>query len=162
MIRSITLIGATLAAFAFALVADAANLPRESRVPGGIAYVPVPGGASPPLVMFDRYRVAVVKQDDQWIAVVGIPLAAKPGTQTLSVTTATGKVPVTFDIQDKHYRTQELKIKNDRKVNPAAEDLKRIDAEQARSNAALSKFTPADVPALSLIVPVTTPAHRLE
>ena len=155
MIRPITLISAAVALFAFAFVADAANLPRESRVPGGIAYVPVPGGASPPLVMFDQYRVAVVRQDDKWIAVVGIPLAAKPGAQKLDVATGTGKVAVTFDIHDKHYRTQELKIKNDRKVNPAAEDLKRIDSEQARSNAALSKFTPADVPALSLIVPVT-------
>jgi murein DD-endopeptidase MepM/ murein hydrolase activator NlpD len=137
-----------------AMTADAASLPRESRVPGGIAYVPVPGGEQPPVVMFDQYRVAVLRQNDQWIAAVGIPLAAKPGPQVLSVSAPAGKTTVTFDIKDKHYRTQELKIQNDRQVNPAPQDLKRIEAEQARSNAALSKFTVAAVPSLTLEVPV--------
>jgi murein DD-endopeptidase MepM/ murein hydrolase activator NlpD len=136
------------------MTAGAANTPRESRVPGGIAYVPVPGGDQPPVVMFDQYRVAVLKQKDRWIAVVGIPLAAKPGPQVLSVQGPTGRTAVTFDIEDKRYRTQELKIKNDRQVNPAPEDLERIESEQARSNAALSKFTIHAVPALTLEVPV--------
>jgi len=155
MLNRIPTICFATALFLLAMAVNAASLPRESRVPGGIAYVPVPGGEQAPVVMFDQYRVAVLRQDDRWIAVVGIPLAAKPGPQVLSINGAPGKTTVTFDIKDKHYRTQELKIQNDRQVNPAPQDLKRIEAEQARSNAALSKFTVAEIPALSLAVPVT-------
>jgi murein DD-endopeptidase MepM/ murein hydrolase activator NlpD len=149
---SLPLIAGLIGMFSFATAA--ASLPRESRVPGGIAYVAVPGGEQPPQVVFEKYRVAVIRREGKWIAVVGIPLATKPGPQTLSVTTAAGKVPVTFDIADKRYRTQELKIKNDRQVNPAPEDLKRIETEQARSSAALSMFTPVGEPTLSLAVPI--------
>jgi murein DD-endopeptidase MepM/ murein hydrolase activator NlpD len=138
----------------FAVGASAANLPRESRVPGGIAYVAVPGGEQPPQVSFDGYRVAVIRQREQWLAVVGIPLAAKVGLQTLKVASSEGTIDVGFNIADKHYRTQELKIKNDRQVNPAAQDLKRIATEQARSSAALSRFTAIAAPALALDVPL--------
>ena len=50
-----------------------AAMPRDSRVPGGIAYVEVPSGKEAPVVMYDGYRTAVVKRGDKWLAVVGIP-----------------------------------------------------------------------------------------
>lgn len=134
--------------------ADAYALPRESRVPGGVAYVPVPGGDVPPIVKYDGHRAAVVQRDGQWVAVVGIPLAAKPGKQTLQVESSDGPVEVGFEILDKRYRTQHLTIKNERQVNPAPEDLRRIEQEQARSNAALSMFTATGAPALQLASPV--------
>jgi murein DD-endopeptidase MepM/ murein hydrolase activator NlpD len=130
--------------------------PRESRVPGGIAYVEVPGGAEPPVVMYDGYRTAIIKRGTKWLAVVGIPLAAKPGRHTLKVESSDGPTEVTFQILDKRYRTQNLTIKNERQVNPAPEDLKRIEQEQERSNIALSLFTSADAP-LQLASPVTGP-----
>jgi murein DD-endopeptidase MepM/ murein hydrolase activator NlpD len=61
---------------------------------------------------------------------------------------------VGFQILDKRYRTQNLTIKNERQVNPAPEDLKRIEEEQQRSNVALSLFTASDGP-LQLASPVT-------
>ncbi len=131
-----------------------ATLPRESRVPGGIAYIAVPGEEVAPQVSFDDHRVAVIRQDNRWVAVVGIPLATKIGPQKLRVHHGQGNSEVSFDITDKRYRTQELKIKNDRQVNPAAADLKRIAGEQARSSAALSKFTTTPQPVLELTVPV--------
>src|SRR5690606_30675623 len=45
-------------------------------------------------------------------------------------------------------------IKNLRQVNPTPEDLVRIRAEQARSHAALSKFTALGIPTLTLNPPV--------
>jgi murein DD-endopeptidase MepM/ murein hydrolase activator NlpD len=133
-------------------VAVAAS-PRESRVPGGIAYVAVPGGAEPPIVMYDSHRTAVIKRDNQWIAIVGIPLAAKPGRQLLKVESSDGPTEVAFQVLDKRYRTQNLTIKNERQVNPPPEDLKRIEQEQERSNAALSLFSANDAP-LQLASPV--------
>jgi murein DD-endopeptidase MepM/ murein hydrolase activator NlpD len=129
-------------------------LPKESRVPGGIALVPVPGSDIAPTVIFNTHRVAVVRKDDQWIAVVGIPLAEKPGELKLKVSTPTGTNDVAFSIKDKSYRTQNITVKNQRHVDPNPTDLKRIAGETKRSDAALSKFTPTDAPALQLISPV--------
>lgn len=146
---------ATVVAMAlFGALVNAADLPSESRVPGGIAVVTVPGGPEAPQVSFDKFRVAVIRDGDQWLAIVGIPLAAKVGPQKLLVKSSQGDTSVSFDIKDKRYRTQELRIKNDRQVNPAPDDLKRIEGEQARSSAALSLFTPALHPALTLSVPI--------
>ena len=133
--------------------AVAAASPRESRVPGGVAYVEVPGGTEPPVVMYDGYRTAVIKRDAKWFAVVGIPLATKPGRQLLKIESSDGPTEVTFQILDKRYRTQNLTIKNERQVNPAPEDLKRIEAEQQRSSVALSMFTTSEAP-LQLASPV--------
>lgn len=138
-----------------AMTATAApTQPRESRVPGGIAYVEVPGGEQPPQVIFDGQRTAVIRRSDQWVAVVGIPLAAKVGEQKLTVNAAGSPTTVTFTIQDKAYRTQHLTVKDQRQVDPLPEDLKRIAAEQQRSNAALSRFTAVGAPSLMLLSPV--------
>lgn len=139
----------------FAGLAGAADLPKESRVPGGIALVPVPGDeAIAPTVSFNTRRVAVVRRDDRWIAVVGIPLAEKPGELKLKVSTPNGTTEVPFRIADKNYRTQHLTIKNKRQVNPNPDDLKRISVETQRSDAALSRFTATGLPDLRLISPV--------
>ncbi|HEY5758567.1 MAG TPA: peptidoglycan DD-metalloendopeptidase family protein [Steroidobacter sp.] len=136
------------------LTASAADLPTESRVPGGIALVPLPGGEMAPTVLFNTHRVAVVRRDDQWLAVVGIPLAEKPGELKIKVSTPTGTTDVPFRITDKSYRTQKLVIKDQRKVEPNPDDLKRISGETKRSDVALSKFTVTNVPSLQLLSPV--------
>ncbi|HEY6640572.1 peptidoglycan DD-metalloendopeptidase family protein [Povalibacter sp.] len=137
-----------------ASAAFATDLPRESRVPGGIAFIDVTGGTSPPRVVYGEHQTAVIRRDDRWIAVVGIPLATKPGAQTLQVYTGTGKHDVPFNVTDKQYRTQKLTIKNQRQVDPNPDDLKRIASEQERSSAALSKFTTTGMPSLTLLSPV--------
>lgn len=129
-------------------------LPVESRVPGGIAYVEVPGTDLAPHVTFDGRRCAVIRKEDRWIAVIGIPLAAKVGTHALKVSTPTATVDVPFKVADKQYRTQKLTIKNQRQVDPNPDDLRRIQQEQKRSDAALSLFTDTGLPALSLASPV--------
>jgi murein DD-endopeptidase MepM/ murein hydrolase activator NlpD len=146
-----------LAAFvlvALASVARAGELPREARVPGGIALIKITGGDLPPTVLIDTHRAAVIRQDDHWLAIVGLPLATKPGALTLRVTSGAKTIEVPFQVTDKEYRTQHLTIKNERQVNPNPEDLKRIATEQARSNAALSKFTTTGTAVFALQSPV--------
>src|SRR5687767_235766 len=136
------LIAASLAWLSMTATAQAAvPLPKESRVPGGIALVPVPGADIAPTVIFNTHRVVVVRKDDQWLAVVGIPLAEKPGELKLKVSTPNGTTEVPFSIKDKGYRTQNITVKNQRHVDPNPTDLKRIAGETKRSDAALSKFT---------------------
>ena len=62
----------------FATSSFALDLPREARVPGGIAFVRVPGHEQPPRVLFGAYQAAVIRKDSDWVAIVGIPLATKP------------------------------------------------------------------------------------
>jgi murein DD-endopeptidase MepM/ murein hydrolase activator NlpD len=76
------------------------------------------------------------------------------GMQKLQVIAPTGRLEVDFDLSDKRYRTQRLTIKNQRQVEPSKSDLERIEKEQARSNTALSLFTVAGTPDLSLTPPV--------
>lgn len=137
-----------------AFTVGAAELPKESRVPGGIAFVPVPGGDIAPTVIFNTHRVAVVRREEQWIAAVGIPLAEQPGELKLAVSTPQGTTEVPFRITDKSYRTQHLTIKDRRKVDPNPADLERIAGETQRSDAALSKFTATVSPSLQLLSPV--------
>jgi murein DD-endopeptidase MepM/ murein hydrolase activator NlpD len=139
---------------ALASAAHAGDLPRESRVPGGIALVEIPGGELPPTALIDTRRAAVIRHDDRWLAIVGLPLSTKPGPHRLKVATSEGTVDVPFEVTDKRYRTQNLTIKDQRKVDPAPEDLKRIEAESKRSDAALSKFTTGGTPAFALQSPV--------
>lgn len=150
LLIAISLVWLSMTATAQAAVA----LPKENRVPGGIALVPVPGTDLAPTVIFNTHRVAVVRKDDQWIAVVGIPLAEKPGELKLKVSTPRGTREVPFTIKDKSYRTQNITVKNQRHVDPNPTDLKRISGETQRSDTALSKFTPTAAPSLQLMSPV--------
>ncbi len=134
--------------------AHAGDLPRESRVPGGIALIEIPGGQLAPTALIDTRRAAVIRHDDRWLAVVGIPLSTKPGPQKLKVATDKGTVDVSFTVVDKSYRTQHLTIKNERQVNPKPEDLKRIEVERERSDVALSKFSAIETPVFALQSPV--------
>ncbi len=112
-------------------------LPREAAVPGGVALVPLElSTAQAPQAFYRKQRVMVQRQNQQWIAVVGIPLAAKPGAHHLLVKenasskdNASQKIP--FTVADKEYQSQYLTVKNKRHVNPNPQDLSRIKREKA-------------------------------
>jgi murein DD-endopeptidase MepM/ murein hydrolase activator NlpD len=129
----------TAPVFSAGVAADA-KLPRELRVPGGVAIVDLGVSATAPEARFGAHRAAVVQQGERWLAIVGIPLATRPGKQTLEVTAPEPR-KLSFTVLDKRYRTQRLTIENQRQVTPNEEDLKRIAAEQARSDMALSRHT---------------------
>jgi len=132
----------------------AVDLPRENRVPGGIAIVAVGNEKEAPRVDFGNYRAATARAGDHWVAVVGIPLAVAPGVQKLHVTSARGTNEIAFKVRDKHYRTQELHIENQRQVDPLPEDLVRIQRESARSEAALTTYSTVNGPVFRLSSPV--------
>ena len=107
-------------------------LPQALSVPGGIAEINVGAATdSAPKVYFDNHRVLVTQHKEQWLALVGIPLDAKPGMQLIVIERANGKKQIPFDISDKHYPEQRLTIKNKRMVDEMTpEDLQRIAAEK--------------------------------
>lgn len=155
MNRTCHVVSAAIALASLTGSAQAGDLPRESRVPGGIAFIEIPGGDLAPTALIDTRRAAVIRQDNRWLAIVGIPLSSKPGPHKIKVSTPKGTVDVPFEVTDKSYRTQHLTIKNERQVNPKPEDLKRIETERERSDAALSRFTTDATPVFALQSPVT-------
>jgi murein DD-endopeptidase MepM/ murein hydrolase activator NlpD len=115
--------------------AQAAPLPREARVPGGVAIVRVADATSPaPTVTREGARVWVTahrtgKEAPGWYAVVGIPLSVAPGEQTLNVNEGGVDRTVAFKVKDKKYPVQRLTFADKRMVEPNPEDLVRIERE---------------------------------
>jgi len=111
----------------------------DKPVPGGVAVVPLGAGASAPQATYRGRRVMVLPDESgQWIAVVGIPLDTRPGSQSVQV----GGRAVSFDVHAKTYVAQHITLKNKRQVNPNPHDLARIERELAEQTAAYRAFRP--------------------
>jgi murein DD-endopeptidase MepM/ murein hydrolase activator NlpD len=135
-----------------------ATLPADTRVPGGIAILDLGAGDDAPgAVFYGKYRVPIVRTPDgRWQAIVGIPLATEPGVQTAKLIapgTAAGSRELPFTVAAKEYATQSLKVEP-RKAEPLPEDLKRIDAETLRTEAALATYSEDLTPTWRWQVPV--------
>lgn len=132
----------------------AASFPKENRVPGGIALVPISTGPEEPMVRFGEHRAATIRDGDKWIAVVGIPLTTSAGTQKLDVSLKGKNSRVDFKVNAKSYPTEHVKLDNQRQVDPLPEDLVRIEAEQQRTNKALTTFSVVESPTFALSPPI--------
>ncbi len=137
---------------------QAAPLPQAEPVPGGIAVVPLgPDSGRAPRATFNGDRVMVLKGERKWLAVVGIPLGAKPGTYAVR----TQARESSFTVRAKQYAVQRVTIKNRRKVDPTALDMKRIRRESKVIHAALGAWhAKASVPLrfdLPVLGPVSSP-----
>ena len=130
-------------------------LPKQAAIPGGVVIVPLSKNTMmKPMVMFRDKQVAVVQNEGSWVAIVGVPLSAKIGAQTLSVI-QNGKTSATiFHIKDKAYPTQHITIADKRKVNPNKLDMTRINSESAVINAALRHWTDKSVLPLPFLWPI--------
>jgi murein DD-endopeptidase MepM/ murein hydrolase activator NlpD len=150
---------AALAALAAALLpapSRALDLPRESRVPGGIAILDLGAADEPPgSVVFNGHGAPVLRNGASWVAVVGIPLDTAPGKHAATLQPSGGNPSkVEFTVTDKRYEEQRLKVTNQRHVEPSKEDLERIERERKRIDAALGNFAADRVPQFVLRAPV--------
>ena len=131
------------------------EFPQSSLVPGGVLITPVEGPANrPPVVTYDGKRAMVVRSEDRWVAVVGLPLAITPGHANVLVQSGDApEVPLGFDVVDKQYSVQSLKVAPG-KVDLSPRDLARSQRDTARIHAALATYS-TDAPAtLRLLQPV--------
>ncbi|MCC6206947.1 MAG: peptidoglycan DD-metalloendopeptidase family protein [Gammaproteobacteria bacterium] len=138
--------------------ASARELPATPPVPGGIAFIPLPETytTDAPRAYYGGRRVLVAQDDGGWVAVVGLSLDTKVGKHWLYLGRPDDKAnTIAFTVQDKQYATQSLTITDRRKVEPLAEDLKRIDTETAHMNAVYTRWDerPLGLPAFDLPVP---------
>ena len=108
----------------FASGASALELPQTSNVPGGVAVIPLTlAGQAMPRAEFRGKQVMVIRDNNRWIAVVGLPLRLSPGDYQLETTADGKKSYYPIAVVDKKYPVQRLTIKNKRKVYPNKEDL---------------------------------------
>jgi hypothetical protein len=157
--RRLTLLASGCWLGLLAPAATAADLPRESRVPGGVALIDLgQAEASPGKVTFNGYGAPVLRAGSGWVAVVGIPLDAAPGPQSAQLQPAEGQArTLEFEVTDKRYDEQRLKVSNKRHVDPSPEDLERIEREIRRIEAALGHYSADRVPDLAMRTPVPGP-----
>ncbi len=132
------------------------QLPQQSLVPGGIVVIDLLQNQDvAPRVYFQDRRVAVLKNQGKWVALVGIPLSIKPGKHRILVKYGTSpqqKMP--FIVEAKEYPTQYITIKNKRMVNPYAKDIDRIKNERIPINKALRTWTPQTIVDTDFSTPV--------
>ena len=111
----------------------AAALPRESRVPGGVALIPlgrVVAGQPAPNAHLDDRPVLVSADGGQWLAVVGLALDLAPGTHELRVGAQAGEErSIAFEVRAKAYPAQHVTLKDTRRVTLSDEDAARALAE---------------------------------
>lgn len=142
---------------------SAIELPKESRVPGGIAIIPLEGLGKEirPSAWYKGNQVMVISSKDtayenqsNWIAIAGIPLKAKTDQKQHLRASATSYY---FDIEGKEYKAQYLTIKNKRHVEPDPEDVKRWIREKNKMNAAYKAWSQPEAPVTRFELPAKGP-----
>ena len=151
-------------AIALASYASAATLPAVHAVPGGVVLltVTVPGAVdrtrAAPKAYFGEAPVLMLPRgaghENQWVAVVGVPLSQEPGSLQIRISgIAAADMVERFEVRPAHYRTQRLTVAPSQ-VDLSSADLKRVDGEHERIHEALAKFSPTAPVTLRLHPPV--------
>jgi hypothetical protein len=107
-------------------------LPQEAAVPGGIILVRLGNSTALPQAWFGEKRVAVLRDRQGWVALVGLPLSLEPGMHELRVASPGAEAVKPLRVAARHYPLQRFTVPDHRKVEPLPEDELRIEREQKR------------------------------
>ncbi len=139
------------------LAGGAQALPRHAPVPGGIAVIDLgPATTAAPSARWGEQPLAVVREHGHWYALLGIPLDTLPGELEIRVLRGSTVEMRSLSIGIKNYPEQRLTIRDQRKVEPSAEDLARIAREKETTDAVKRRFGEA-MPDTSLDLPAKGP-----
>ena len=117
--------------------------PQARQVPGGVARLSLGPAATRPVAHTTDGAVPLLVVGDaiEWTALVGIPLAAQPGTSHITVQTQDGgKRQVPYAVAPKQYSEQRLKV-SPRTVDLSAEDNARFERERVHLATVMATFT---------------------
>jgi murein DD-endopeptidase MepM/ murein hydrolase activator NlpD len=95
----------------------------------------------------------------QWTALVGIPLATRPGQSSISVKTGAAQRQVAYTVSSKNYPEQRLKVAPGT-VDLSPEDLARYERERAHQATVMATFTEPDLQDDLLRMRVPVPGRR--
>jgi murein DD-endopeptidase MepM/ murein hydrolase activator NlpD len=152
--RFVLSFGPAVVALACPSSAWASAKPRASPVPGGVARIRLGAAAEPPRVHLGGDRVLVIREGDEWVAFVGIPLATKPGAKVRVEAELAGGRRERFeiDVAPKQYAAQHLKVPRDQ-VEISAENLARYERERAHLDGVLRAFSESPPATLAMLQP---------
>lgn len=144
---------------AWSITVQALTPPATAAIPGGIVTLPlpdtVPADAAPPSVMYNTRRVAVVARNGRWLAVIGIPLDTSAGEQKIHVEPASGApFTLSFSVAPKEYPAQHITLNDQNQVEPSADDLQRIEAEQIEIRRAFAHWSANAPESFTALLPV--------
>jgi murein DD-endopeptidase MepM/ murein hydrolase activator NlpD len=138
--------------------AHAVDLPREHRVPGGVATLDLGASAERPKATLNEVPVMVVGSPVRWTAVAGIALATAPGPAPLLVRSGGGaELPQIFVVAPFRYAEQKLKV-TPGQVDLSKEDLARYERERAHLADVTATFS--DMSPTTLLLRQPTPGTR--
>jgi murein DD-endopeptidase MepM/ murein hydrolase activator NlpD len=151
--------GSAVAGRAFASTPPAAPAPpRFEPVPGGVHKLRLRAGALPPRAWVAGTPALVLRDGADWLAIVGIPLSAQPGTTIVVEAEAAGAPRDTYEVKvgRKAYAAQHLKVPPG-KVDLSPDDLARFQRERAHLEKVLRTWS-EDAPAsLQMVQPTPGP-----
>jgi murein DD-endopeptidase MepM/ murein hydrolase activator NlpD len=148
-------------------------LPKHKPVPGGIAIVPLDlGSIESPTVLFNQKKVLTIKyhnnlkeakdySQSNWIAVIGIPMYAKPGVHKIQVylnQDQDNMIEKSFIVSPEQYISEKLTL-SDKFVNPSFADQARIKKERELIGNAYKHWSQGS-PNLSLRSPIIANNHK--
>jgi murein DD-endopeptidase MepM/ murein hydrolase activator NlpD len=137
--------------------------PNPSQVPGGIARLSLGPAAVRPVAYAGDVPLLVLGDVIEWVALVGIALAAQPGTASIDVRIDGGnKRPIRYTIAAKKYAEQRLSVAPGT-VDLSPENEARYERERAHQATVMATFTEFTEPlpqASMLRMLVPTPGRR--
>ncbi|QRM21100.1 peptidoglycan DD-metalloendopeptidase family protein [Dechloromonas sp. TW-R-39-2] len=131
-------------------------LPQHAPVPGGVAVVDLGNAVQAPEARWGEQPLAVLRDNGRWFALLGIPLDTLPGELEISITNGASISRRSIAIGLKNYPEQRLTIKDKRKVEPAAEDVIRIEREKKISEEVKRRFS-QETPQTDFTLPASGP-----
>lgn len=143
--------------------ANHSPLPKQARVPGGVAIIDLEvNSTEPPVVHYLGNRTLVMpdpKKPKHWITVVGIPLEATLGINHIEISSQDKDIiKKSFVVKPKQYRIERLNIPDKRKVEPLPEDLALIEKEYLETIATYAVWQ--DQAVSSLLLPIPTQGRK--
>ena len=133
--------------------------PNASHVPGGVARLSLGPAAARPVAFSGDVPLLVLGDVIDWVALVGIALAAKPGVASIDVQTGDGKRQIRYTIAAKKYAEQRLSVAPGT-VDLSPENEARYERERAHQAVVMATFTDLPAQAPSLLMQVPTPGRR--
>jgi murein DD-endopeptidase MepM/ murein hydrolase activator NlpD len=137
----------------------ATTIPRASTVPGGVARISLGASEQAPRANLGGTPVLVVRDDGEWIALVGIALATKPGSKLRVEAQRPGGSNERFEISiaPKAYAEQHLKVPQGQ-VDLSTKNLARYERERTHMSDVLKTFSESPPATLAMLQP--TPGER--
>ena len=137
--------------------------PNASQVPGGVARLSLGPAAARPVAYAGDVPLLVLGDVIDWVALVGIPLTAKPGPASIDVQTdGGGKRQIRYTIAAKKYAEQRLSVAPGT-VDLSPENEARYERERAHQATVMATFTEFTEPLTQtsmLRMQVPTPGRR--